>query len=119
MDKKSKIIFYTTIIILAVVIVLTYYKIFVIKDYTVSFEVDCDPMIESCFIYECEPSTEDGCTEENPFFYYKLIEKNAYEIEKCDEEDTGCLLCKENESDCKTIYCEVSNENNCSTLPTQ
>jgi hypothetical protein len=48
------------VILLAFVTLVSYARFFVLDDYIVMYEGDCDPYTESCFI-GCE---DDECTEE-------------------------------------------------------
>lgn len=113
MDTKSKIflaIFFTFIILITG---LTFYKYIVAKDYYVKVEADCDPEIESCFVYECDPAEDTQCPEDPVarVYYYKIIEKKAYAIPLCDPNNMACppLACNDGE-DCTEIYCEQNIE---------
>lgn len=113
MEKNSKIVIMVVLFFVLVVLFLTYYKIFISKNYEISFEVSCDPEKESCFIYECDPITEGDCSDQ-PVDYYKLIERKAFDIEKCSDGDVDCLSCKENEINCSVVLCDPnSSENIC------
>lgn len=91
----------------------TYYRIMIKKDYLISAETGCDPYSEKCFIYVCDPKTEEcsGDPEED-IFYYKIIKRKAYNIPLCDPEaDENCeaLICPEGEEDCSYELCEDGN----------
>ncbi len=78
------------------------------KDYIIEAEVDCDPTVETCFIYECDPEAEE-CTgdPEEDIWYYKIMKRNAANIPLCDPADENCqaLVCWEDEKDCEEILC--------------
>jgi len=115
MEQKSNLgnkIFY---IILALLLVgsvgASFYKIVILKNYQIVAEVSCDPAIEKCFAYECDPTTEE-CSEnpEENISYYKNISKKAATIYACEQtsEKLGCnegLSCTEGEADCSYIFC--------------
>lgn len=93
----------------------TYYRIMVKKDYVISAEAECDPTIEKCFIYVCDP-VEDGddCTgdPEEDTWYYKIIKRKAFNIPLCDpntDEDCEALICPEGEAGCSYELCEEGN----------
>lgn len=109
MDKKSKIFFSIFFFAIFVVAVIAFEKFYILKDYYIKTEVDCDPAAEKCFIYECDP-TDDGECPENPterISYYKLIEKKASAIPLCDPSDTECppLACLAGEA-CQETLCD-------------
>jgi len=74
----------------------------VIHDHLISYEGNCDPYTESCFMY-CE---DDAC--EDPF-YYSIIERNAdYIYEMCGPDVTQCeeaYTCDGDDS-CSITYCD-------------
>ncbi len=113
-DRKNKIFFAVFFGLIAVVVAVTFVKYFIMKDYYIQAETECDPSSERCFIYECDPE-EDGedCPEDEAerISYYKLIKKKAYAIPLCDPEDENCpaLVCLPGE-DCEETLCEEDNE---------
>jgi hypothetical protein len=109
MDKKSKIFFVVFFSIAFIVISISFYKFYVLKDYYIKSEVECDPETEKCFIYECDPTADSECPE-NPderVSYYKLIEKKAYALPLCDSSSSDCLpiACQAGE-DCSEFLCD-------------
>lgn len=94
---------------------ITYYRYVVQLDYFVLLQVSCDPTVESCFFYECDPKAEDTECFEDPAeeaHYYKKIEKKAYALKTCVENLEGCVeaTCKEGEENCIEIQCDISLE---------
>jgi hypothetical protein len=109
MDKKSKVFFIIFFSIGLAVISIAFYKFYILRDYYIKSEVECNPEIEKCFISECDPSTDSECPE-NPderLSYYKFIEKKVYAIPLCDSSSPDCpaLACQEGE-DCKEFLCD-------------
>ncbi len=94
-------------------IVFTYCRVVIEKDYIISAETDCDPYSEKCFIYVCDPATEE-CTgdPEEDNWYYKIIKRKAYNIPSCNPNDEECdaLICPNGEEDCGYAFCEEGNE---------
>lgn len=116
-SNKSNIIFFIIFGLLILgSVAFTYYRIMIQKDYLISAEAECDPTVEECFIWECDPeSTEEGeaCTgdEEEDIWYYKIIKRKAFNIPLCDPNDENCeaLICSEGEKDCSYELCEEGN----------
>lgn len=112
MDKKTKIFFTLFFLLVIGAVFFSFYKYFIVRDYDVRLEADCDPAIESCFIYTCEPADDSECPEnpEERVSYYKMIEKKASKIELCNPGEEGCEAggCTRGD-DCREIFCgEIS-----------
>lgn len=77
----------------------------VIHDYTVSYEIECDPVSESCFI-GCE---DEECSKE---YFYAKIERYAPDLVKlCGDTIVGCEfanVCTIDESRCFLTFCDTS-----------
>ena len=73
------------------------------KDYAVTYESDCDPATESCFI-GCE---DDSC---EVLYYYSYIEKRATDVyAQCGQDITECdaaYMCTESDTYCSITYCD-------------
>ena len=99
-------IFYTILALLIIgSVVATFLRIVVWKDYQIVAETSCDPLTESCFVYEEEGSEPS---------YYKLISKKAADIVACEatEEKIGCLeelSCTETDTNCSYTLCDPEN----------
>jgi hypothetical protein len=108
MDKKSKIFFWVLGILILASIGVTYWRIMLKRDYIIEAEADCDPTTETCFVYKCDPQTEEctGNPDEDTSFY-KLIKKNASKVPTCNPQDEDCppLACEEGEKDCEEVLC--------------
>lgn len=118
MDKKSKILFAVVGLAIAVSVGVTYWRIMVKKNYIISSQVDCDPAMEKCFVWQCDKTLAEGedgaCTgdPEADIWYYKIAERKAYNIPLCDpEKDETCLpfQCNEGEKDCSETLCDETN----------
>ncbi len=105
---------YTIVVLLILAISVSFYRFMVIRDYIVSYEGNCDPYTESCFVY-CE---DDECTEP---VYYSTIERQANEIfERCGEDVTLCndaYECQPDVEICTITFCNpiIDNES-CESL---
>ena len=113
MDKKSAIFLTAFVSLLAISVGITFLRIYVQKDYIIQNQIDCDPYVEKCFIWECDPeSTEEGeaCTgdPENDIWYYAIAQRNANMIPTCDPNDENCLPfeCAEGEKNCSVTFCD-------------
>src|SRR5665647_1731385 len=110
MDKKSKIFFLVFFLLIAGSIAVTYYRIVIKRDYIISAQADCDPTMEKCFVWECDPiSTVEGeaCIgdSESDIWYYKIIKRRAANIPLCDPNDENCtaLTCSVGEKECEEV----------------
>lgn len=91
----------------------TYYRIVMKRDYMISAEAECDPYLEKCFIYVCDPAVEE-CTgdPEEDTSYYKIMKRKAFNVPLCDpniDETCEALICPEGEKDCDYELCEEGN----------
>ncbi len=85
-------------------------------DYQVTYEGDCDPLTESCFV-GCE---DEECTSE---YYYKNVYKSASALyEQCGDNITDCeaaQVCLEAEGDtCFFEYC-IPDEGECAVVESE
>jgi len=112
----SSIFFAVFFFAIAAAVTFTFCKYFILRDYDITAEADCDPESEKCFIWECDPEASDEsekCTgdPETDIWYYKIIKKNASLIPACDSalEECETLSCLIGE-DCEETLCEDGNE---------
>lgn len=110
MNFKKYVLFYTLIPLTLLLVAASYYRFIVTKDYTVSYEAECDPFSSSCYIY-CE---DEECLEP---FYYSQITRNASELfELCGDDITECEeanSCEVNNSACINNFCSEETESGC------
>lgn len=72
-----------------------YFRFVVHKDYLITFESDCDPYLEKCFV-GCE---DEECNEE---YFYTLMTREATEVED---------LCGVDITECDEVYsCPLNRE---------
>lgn len=94
----------TVIMLLLLLVLASYYRFMITKDYLVSYEGECDPEIENCFV-DCE---DEECTSE---YYYTIIEREAVEIEElCGTDILECEAanyCQDNVEICSITYCDL------------
>jgi hypothetical protein len=108
MDKKSKIFLWFFFFLIVGSVAITYYRIIVKRDYIIEAQTDCDPTIEKCFIYHCDPAAEECSGDETQdTSYYKISKRKAYMIPNCDPADENCkpFACGENEKACEEVLC--------------
>jgi len=80
-NQKSKIgnkVFYSILVLSILLSVwITFVKIVVQKNYQIVAETSCDPALEKCFAFTCDPADDETCpTEETErTSYYKMISK--------------------------------------------
>lgn len=106
---------YLLLLFLAPLLVLStvssYYRFVILHDYLVSYENECDPYSQSCYVY-CD---DDDCLKP---FYYSIIERRANELyQLCGNNVTLCgeaYKCQSSNFECKTYFCEDSD--NCDLL---
>lgn len=108
MRNYSKILGFGLFVFFVLSLLFSFYKFYVVRDYMVYGHAECDPTVSVCFVYECDPESEE-CSEnpEENVEYYTLIEKNASQIPVCDphEEDCAPLSCADGEEDCVITFC--------------
>jgi hypothetical protein len=109
-EKSNNIFFIIFFILILVTIGFTFYKIVILKNYQIVKQVSCNPIIEKCFITECDPSTDDTCSASSTISYYKKISKQASSIYACENtiEQNGCkdeLSCISGEKNCSYTFC--------------
>jgi len=116
-DRRSKILFAVLAIAIVGLAAASFVRFIVLRDYIIETQVDCDPSLEACFMWECDPeSEEDGemCTgnPEEDTWYYKIIRKNAMNIPICNSAADECepITCIKGELECEYILCEENNE---------
>ena len=117
MDKKSAIFLTVFVSLLVISVGITFIRIYIQKDYVIQNQIDCDPTVDKCFIWKCDPnSTEEGeaCTgdPENDIWYYAIVQRKANMIPNCDPNDEKCLPfeCLEGEKDCSVTFCDETNK---------
>ncbi len=99
MDKKVKILILIFILGIFYTVFATYHRFYILRDYYITAEIECDPQINSCFVWE----------EDDEIFYYSLIRKKAKNIPFCNPHREECeeLFCEEGEKKCRITFCEV------------
>jgi len=105
---------YTILTLTILAVAASYYRFMVLQDYLVSYEGDCDPYTESCYVY-CE---DEECSEP---FYYSIIERNAAEIyARCGADVTTCdaaYACQPDVDVCTITFCNGATDGDeCETL---
>lgn len=109
MDKNSKILFAVFFLAVFTATGISFYKYYILKDFYIMAEKNCDPKEEKCFMRECYTASDANCPEEGEkrTVYYTLITKNASTIQDCDPKYPDCdaLDCKE-EKGCVETLCD-------------
>lgn len=120
MDHKTKILFTAFIVAVLSLGLFCYYKYVLQRDYLVYTEAPCDPSAEVCFVYTCDPETEEcsGNPEEDTY-YYKEVRRMASQFPGCDPHGEDCLIdrCGENEVNCSISLCDPADPDSSCTLP--
>lgn len=116
MNREIKIFFIGIILLVFGVTIFTYYKYVLAKEYKVTAQVPCDPTIESCFVYECDPENEECSDEDDPEpFFYAILQRKARFIPLCNPSQESCEVaqCEEDEVECKRVLCDHENDEQC------
>lgn len=102
MDKKSIFLFSFVLIVIIVSGVFQYRTFVEKRNYVVTNYLSCDPEVETCFISDCSPETDEECDTEP----YKKIAKLAKNIPAC-EDLTDCpeTSCAMGEEKCMITWC--------------
>lgn len=69
---KSKIFFIIFFLIIFITTAISFFKYFILKDYYIKVEAECNPEKEDCFVVESDSGGEAS--------YYKIVEKKAHDI---------------------------------------
>ena len=103
MDKASKIFLSIFFALVGMVIVISFVKFFILEDYLVRVQADCDPQTQSCFVTKCDPSTDTTCSKDpaQQTSYYKIIEIKAASLAKGESEITSCA----DHENCQELFC--------------
>lgn len=107
--------FYFIALAIIASVVVSYFRFMVWHDYLVSYEGNCDPATESCFI-GCE---DDECNTE---YYYTQMQKYAPDLyAECGADITDCekaSICLSEDRGCLKTYCDIKiNEEGCAYNP--
>ncbi|MCA9363583.1 hypothetical protein KC851_04660 [Candidatus Kaiserbacteria bacterium] len=111
MKHLNKIVFVVGVLLIAFSTLATYYKFVILEDFYYYAEIDCDPETETCFTWICDPEVdgEEYCTGDlaEDTWYYKSIERYAYDTLECDPYGENCLTteCADNEEACYITNC--------------
>lgn len=90
----------------------SYYRFSIIHDYLIYDEFECDPSIDSCFVY-CEDESID-C--EDAWYYVEVQRYAADLMTYCDGDITDCdaaYECQLGEDKCEITYCDSEISDNC------
>jgi len=111
---QNRIFFSVLVLLIFGSVTATYVRVVVNKNYQIVAETSCDPTLESCFVYTCDPVDDSECpvNEEERTSYYKMVSKKAANIATCEAttEKIGCdteLSCTQGEEDCSYTLCDV------------
>lgn len=114
MQFKKNFLFFAIMPLIILFVGASYYRFMILHDYTVSYEGECEPSLDVCFI----GCTNDECTEN---YYYDKVQKLATAVFKeCGLDITKCKnaqICLPDESGCKITYCDPDTDNDlCETI---
>lgn len=104
MHFKKYILLYTILPLLFVATISLAYRFFILHDYEVSYEIECEPSTNSCYV---------GCEDEECLdnYFYSLVNRRSsvlYEICGKDIIDCdGANYCVPGEKECQVNYCPV------------
>jgi hypothetical protein len=91
-------------------------KLILRSEFNVILATSCNPELESCFIRECDPETENCPSgDDGDILYYKITHTRAYKIKDCVEEDSLCAMfaCAQNDTKCRVEYCKEEIDQEC------
>ncbi len=113
---RDKLLLGSLLTLLILTISASYYRFVVSLDFLVTYEIDCDPETENCFI-GCE---DEECTAE---YYFSEIERGAQWLETmCGADITNCEImnsCTDTEEYCIVTRCDaVDTPDDCSEFTT-
>lgn len=110
MKFKKYFFLYIIISLLIITFGATILRFSYLQDYTVAYEIDCEPTQNSCFV-GCE---DDECSE---VYYYSVVKRAAKNIfALCGSDITDCVgatTCYQDEKNCSITYCGSSEWDEC------
>ncbi len=78
-------------------------------DYTIEYQVPCNPEERNCFVKECDPDSEE-CTGDSveDTSYFQIIKRNAAYTPICNVNDERCNIetCVSVDSECVILECD-------------
>lgn len=81
----------------------SFYKFLILRDYWLYIQAPCDPLMNTCFVHDCEPEDVRCNTLPEGKFYYKILSTHASNLAGCEGEI--CIAdCFEGER-CKLWFC--------------
>ncbi len=102
---------YTVIPLLIFTMAASYYRFVVLDDYLVSYKMDCDPTVASCYL-GCQDliiADISDCPTADVFYYTKVERYAADLIKLCGENITACPFantCTNQERSCSISFCD-------------
>ena len=110
---ESRMMFLFFVMVLILSVGLSFFRFFVLRDYPIQSQIECDPYTESCFIYHCDSAVEE-CTGDSvaDTSYYKLLDRNAHNIPLCNPVEESCtpLICPDWEEGCVVTFCDATTD---------
>lgn len=100
-DKKTKILFAIVGGIVLTTLYLSYIKFLTTKDFLVFVRTTCNPISESCFVWDCDVENDVRC-EGQARKFYKVVEKRGYAIPPAE--------CETGDVNCTTYFCTTANK---------
>ncbi|MFA5986093.1 MAG: hypothetical protein WC819_01940 [Parcubacteria group bacterium] len=90
----------------------SYWHFVIDRGYILVYHDDCDPTVEICYVWECDPDAvdeEEKCTgnPEEDVWYYTHLERLAKNVPECNVDDADCdpFACDDGEEDCGEVTC--------------
>lgn len=109
-DNHGKILTIVFVVTFIAAIVASFWRYYYTKNYDYLVEASCDPMMETCFVRDCE--NPDDCPP-NQLSVYKQFTVKAYDFPKCS--DNSCKTqCESETIQCVLIVCDVEAGDECS-----
>ena len=115
MQLRKHFIFYTIVLLTILFVGSSYLRFIVLQDYMISYEVECDTTVNSCF----ESCTDSECAEK---YHYTKVQKNAANLFKqCGDSIVNCkdanVCLTEEKNQCSIRYCDPKTDgNSCAAL---
>ena len=100
-NKKSPLFFGIILFFLLSALAGSYYIFYVSKDYDFTFNDDCDPALQTCYIGEDEST-------------YRVFHLSAHDFDACSATGTCVAQCEAGSLACEEIMCSEDDGNTCS-----
>lgn len=101
MNKDTKFFIFGIIVLMMIIGAIRYDQYVIQRNFILDVNTSCDPTTESCFVWDCDPKTDEEC-DQTPYKKVEILEREA---PKCLEEHECENFTCEGKDSCTVTYC--------------